>query len=162
MRELSRRGHSVSSIKLSHHEWDADQAEGKISDTARHQAAGAVQVAFAGSKRWTILDRRGAPDAWHNRQENHYKTLVTIIDAMAAVDLILVEGYKSAPIPKIEVRRMDQSDRRSLAGDDPYIFAVAADHLVDASNVWSGARDDVEAIAGLLEGLAGLPDKPHA
>ena len=89
---LRARGHSVSTIKHAHHDFDLDQP-GK--DSWRHRAAGAHEVLIATSRRWALLHENPGvePD------------LASLLTRLAAVDLVLVEGYRASPHPKIEVHR---------------------------------------------------------
>jgi len=89
---LAARGLSVSTIKHAHHDVDLDQP-GK--DSWRHRAAGAHEVLIATSRRWALLhENTGAePD------------LTALLSRLAPVDLVLVEGFKASPHPKIEVHR---------------------------------------------------------
>lgn len=152
---LTARGHRVSTVKFSHHEGHASE-DGKVRDTSRHVAAGAAQVAFASPARWSIVEPGGAAPHWHECSESRSTTLAAIVRTMAPADLIIVEGYKSAAIPKIEVRRRAQPDVRELAYADPFVFAIAADTAVEAEGRWLVGLDDVAEIAGQLERIAGL------
>jgi molybdopterin-guanine dinucleotide biosynthesis protein B len=71
-----------------------------------------------------------------------------VVAFLAPADLILVEGFKSAPIPKIEVRR--GSAEHPLAGDDPHVIAVASDQTIQAHRLPVFGLDDVEAIADFI------------
>lgn len=164
--ELVGRGRRVSTIKFSHHEGtvadDSDKSSSRVHDTCRHAAAGAYQVAFAGPLRWAIVESGGiecgggSPVTWHASGENRDAVLGAIIAHMAPADLIVVEGYKAAAIPKIEVRRLAQADPRPLAEADPYIFAIASDHPVDGQGRWVAQLDSISAIADQLERLVGM------
>ncbi len=87
------RGLSVSTVKHVHHGLDLDRP-GK--DSFRHRAAGAREVMVAGGARWALLhEHRGAAEP----------TLPELLARMAPVDLVLVEGFKHGPEPKLEVHR---------------------------------------------------------
>jgi molybdopterin-guanine dinucleotide biosynthesis protein B len=140
--EFTRRGLKVATVKHAHHEFQIDDGE---TDSARHRRAGASQVAVVSGKRWALMtELRGAPEP--NFEE--------VIAALGPADLIIVEGYKSAPIPKIEARRTESITKRALADEDPLVFAIAADHPVD-SHLPVFALDDVGAIADLIERTVG-------
>ena len=85
-------GLSVSTIKHAHHGFDMDRP-GK--DSYRHREAGAREVLVASSKRWALLHEVEGP-------EPDLPFLLTRLDP---VDLVLVEGFKSHPYPKLEVYR---------------------------------------------------------
>lgn len=89
---LTARGLSVSTIKHAHHGFDMDRP-GK--DSFRHRAAGAHEVLVASEHRWALL-HEGAGEEW---------TLNSLLARLAPVDLVLVEGFKSGPCPKLEVHR---------------------------------------------------------
>ena len=91
--ELVARGLTVSTIKHAHHEFDIDRP-GK--DSWRHRQAGAGEVMVASARRWAIMhELRGAAEP----------TLEELVAQMRPVDLLLVEGWKHHPHPKIEVHR---------------------------------------------------------
>jgi molybdenum cofactor guanylyltransferase/molybdopterin-guanine dinucleotide biosynthesis protein MobB len=138
--ELTRRGLRVATIKHSHHDLRAEDTQ---TDSAKHLRAGAVQVAAVSPRRWMLgADAFGGPEP----------ALDEVIRRMPPCDLILVEGYKSAPIAKIEVRRADQPDKRPLADRDPFVIAIAADYDVEANGVPVFKLDDVDAIASFIAG----------
>ena len=41
--------------------------------------------------------------------------------------MVLIEGYKREPFPKIEIRRDGGTSRQPLAGSAPQIVAIASD-----------------------------------
>ena len=92
--ELSARGYQVSSVKHAHHNVDVDQ-EG--TDSYKHRAAGASEVMLATSKRFALMHEIA--------QEDGEFELNDLLEKMSEVDLILVEGYKSSDIPKIQTIR---------------------------------------------------------
>src|SRR6516225_1410055 len=93
LRELTRRGLTVSSIKHAHHGFDVDQP-GK--DSYEHRAAGAREVLVVSANRLALMrELRGAPEP----------SLADLLRLIAPVDLVLVEGFKRDPLPKIEVYR---------------------------------------------------------
>lgn len=121
---LALQGYRASVIKHAHHAFDIDHP-GK--DTYRIRAAGAVQTLIGSRQRWALMTELShvAPD----RQEPDLAELLAQLDPGLA-DIVLVEGFKQAPIPKIEVYRPDLG-RPLLADDDPYIIAIASDAHVD-------------------------------
>lgn len=142
--EFTRRGLEVATVKHAHDEFQIDDGE---TDSARHRRAGAGQVAIVSGKRWAIVtELDGAPEP--NFEE--------VIASLGPADLIIVEGYKSAPIPKIEARRTAQLSKRPLADDDPLVIAIAADHAIANAPVPVLALDDVTAIADLIAETLGI------
>jgi molybdopterin-guanine dinucleotide biosynthesis protein B len=108
------RGLRVSLMKHAHHDFDIDRP-GK--DSWRHREAGASEVMITSTQRWVVMhELRGEPEP----------DLATQLRRFEPCDLILVEGYKRARIPKIEVYRAS-TGREPIHPTDPDIVAVAAD-----------------------------------
>jgi molybdopterin-guanine dinucleotide biosynthesis protein B len=129
-------GLRVSLVKHAHHEFDVDQP-GK--DSYRHRHAGCTEVLISSSRRWAIVhELRGAPEA----------TLEEQLKRLSPCDLVLVEGYKTAPIPKVEVHRKD-SKAPLLYPDDPHVVAVATDEPLD-TKLPQIALDDAAAVARFI------------
>ena len=142
-RHFADRGLRVATIKHTHHKFDIDAAG---SDTARHRAAGAMETAIVSGSRVAVIEEiesAGEP------------ALETVAARLNPADLILVEGYKAAAIPKIEVRRAAVAAEKLLAASDPFIIAIAADHEVDAHGKPVLGLDDISAIAALIEETCG-------
>jgi len=141
---FSQRGFKVASVKHAHHQFYIDDGE---TDSARHRTAGAQQVAIVSGKRWAIvseLDGEAEPD------------FMDVIGMLDPADVIVVEGYKSAGIAKIEARRTASTTRTSLERSDPLIIAVASDHEVTSSHgLPVFALDDIAGIAALVETTIG-------
>ncbi len=113
-----RRGLRVSLIKHAHHTFDVDHP-GK--DSYRHRQAGASEILVTSSRRWVLMhELRGAHEPAFDEQVKH----------LSPCDLLLVEGFKFAPIPKLEVWRA-QTGEALLHPNDPHIVAVASDAPVE-------------------------------
>jgi molybdopterin-guanine dinucleotide biosynthesis protein B len=113
-------GLRVSVIKHAHHAFDID-TPGK--DSYRHREAGAAEVLITSGQRWVLMhELRGGPEP----------DLATQLGRISACDLVLVEGYKRADIPKLEVHR-PSAGKPLLHPGDPNIVAVAADGPVRTS-----------------------------
>jgi len=110
---LKRRGLSVSTVKHAHHGFDMDRP-GK--DTFRHRAAGAHEVLVASTHRWALLHEVDGPEPG----------LPDLLARLDPVDLILVEGFKTHPFPKLEVHR-PALGRPPIWPTEPEVVAVAAD-----------------------------------
>jgi molybdopterin-guanine dinucleotide biosynthesis protein B len=134
---LLARGLRVSTLKHAHHGFDLDQP-GK--DSFMHRAAGATEVIVSSSKRFAIL---------HELRDEPEWDLPGLVAKMAAVDLVLVEGYKRDPFPKLEIHRA-ANGKPLLYPQDPHIVAVAADVALPDATVPVVDLDDIEAIADLL------------
>jgi molybdopterin-guanine dinucleotide biosynthesis adapter protein len=136
--ELTARGLKVATIKHAHHDFQIDDQE---TDSARHRRAGAAQVAVVSAKRWAMIAELG--DAAE-------PPLPEVIARMGPCDLIIVEGYKAAPIAKIEARRTHAANQRPLADTDPHVIAIAADHAIKGARLPVFSLDDIEAIADFI------------
>ena len=113
------RGLRVSLIKHAHHTFDVDHP-GK--DSYRHRHAGATEVLVTSSRRWVLMhELRGGKEPSFEEQIAH----------LSPCDLLIVEGFKYAPIPKLEVWR-SVTGEPMLHPNDPYIVAVASDEKVEA------------------------------
>jgi molybdopterin-guanine dinucleotide biosynthesis protein B len=111
-------GLRVSLIKHAHHRFDIDKP-GK--DSWRHREAGASEVLIASDQRWALMhELRGEPEP----------DLQTLLQRFAPCDLVLVEGYKRARIPKIEVHRPELG-KPLLSPQDPDIVALVSDVPMD-------------------------------
>jgi molybdopterin-guanine dinucleotide biosynthesis protein MobB len=140
---LAARGLAVSTMKHAHHSFDIDQP-GK--DSYRHRAAGATEVMIASSQRWALMhEHGGAPEP----------TAAALAAHMAAVDLVLVEGFKREPHPKLEVHRA-ANGKPLLHPGDPHIVAVASDQPLPCVGLPVLSLDDVEAIADFIVDHCGL------
>lgn len=141
--EISRRGFSVSTLKHAHHETDVDQP-GR--DSYRHRAAGAHQVMLSSPNRWALMtELRDKPEP----------ALAELLPLMTPVDLILIEGYKREPHPKIEAHRWE-TGRPLLVETNPTIRAVASNTVPQNLRVPLFNLDDVPAIADFILAEVGL------
>jgi molybdopterin-guanine dinucleotide biosynthesis adapter protein len=142
--EFTRRGLKVASIKHAHHEFQVDDQE---TDSARHRRAGAGEVVVVGGKRWAMM---------HELKDEPEPNLDEIFTWLSPSDLVIVEGYKTANIPKIEARRSTQQDRRFLAPKDPTIIAIASDHETDHGTLPLFSLDDIGGIADFITRAVGV------
>jgi molybdopterin-guanine dinucleotide biosynthesis protein B len=135
-------GLTVSLIKHAHHDFDIDKP-GK--DSYRHREAGCKEVMIASDRRWVIMhELRGAPEP----------TLEQQIARMAPCDLLLIEGYKHYPMPKLEIFRA-ANGKPALHPDDPHVVAIASDRAF-SSKLPQFALDDHDAIAEFVLAHVGL------
>jgi molybdopterin-guanine dinucleotide biosynthesis protein B len=123
------RGLRVSLIKHAHHTFDVDQP-GK--DSYRHRHAGATEILVTSSRRWVLMhELRGAHEPSFDEQLRH----------LSPCDLLLVEGFKFAPIPKLEVWRKETGEAL-LHPNDPHIVALATDTKVETKLPMLDLNDD--------------------
>lgn len=105
-------GVQVSVIKHSHHPLVFD-TPGK--DSYRHRVAGAAQVMLLGEQGLAVFENLATPP-----------DLQAQLARLLPVDLVVLEGQKWLPVPKIEVYRAALG-KPLLQPDDPNIMAVASD-----------------------------------
>jgi molybdopterin-guanine dinucleotide biosynthesis adapter protein len=129
-------GLRVSLIKHAHHTFDVDQP-GK--DSYRHRHAGAQEVLVTSSRRWVLMhELRGAAEPLLEAQ----------LERLSPCDLVIVEGFKHAPIPKLEVWRRATGEPL-LHPNDARIVALASDSKVDTRLPLLDLNDD-GAIASFI------------
>lgn len=133
-------GLRVSVIKHAHHNFDIDYP-GK--DSWRHRKAGAYEVLVA-SDHLLALQREST-------QPVEY-TVETLLPILETVDWVLVEGFKHAPIPKIEVWR-HAAGRSVCYPDDPHIVAIATDDPTKLPQPTRAALLDINQPAAIAQWL---------
>lgn len=127
---LTAAGLKVSLIKHAHHRFDIDHP-GK--DSYRLREAGCSEVLLISDQRWVLMhELRGAPEPNLDEQ----------IARFSDCDLVLVEGFKQTPIPKLEVHRPSVGKPLIAGSGVETIVAVATDE------------------PAALDGLTGLPLLP--
>jgi len=107
-------GISVSIIKHAHHSFDIDHP-GK--DSYRHRQAGCREVVLVSEKRWAIM---------HELRDEPEPSLEEQIGRVSPCDLLLVEGYKHYPLPKLEIWRKENA-KPLLHAEDEHVVAIASD-----------------------------------
>jgi molybdopterin-guanine dinucleotide biosynthesis protein B len=129
---LVARGLRVSTLKHAHHTFDLDQP-GK--DSYVHRAAGAPEVLVGASSRWALV---------HELRNEAEPDLTSLLRRLSPVDLVLIEGYKREPHPKIEVHRAGVG--KLMQPDDPAIVTIASDCPVPEATVPVIDLNDIDAI----------------
>ncbi|MCT7375522.1 molybdopterin-guanine dinucleotide biosynthesis protein B [Chelativorans salis] len=135
---LAERGLKVATVKHAHHSFEVDQPG---TDSFRHREAGATETAIVSGRRWALM---------HELRGEDEPSLTDILDRLSPSDVVLVEGYKREPHPKIECRRLDALDRTPLAGAVPGVVAVASDSPEEGVSLPLFALDDIEGIADFI------------
>ncbi|MDN3554901.1 molybdopterin-guanine dinucleotide biosynthesis protein B [Halomonas maura] len=134
---LRRRGLRVAVIKHAHHGFDVDQP-GK--DSHRLRQAGAAPMLVASRARIAMMMETPG------RDEADLAELVEMVRPQAP-DLILVEGFKAWPLPKLELHRPAVGKPLRVA-EDPWVKAVASDVVVPLpEGVEALELNDLEALA---------------
>ena len=110
----------VSTIKHAHHGADFDKP-GK--DSWRHRQAGAREVLVAAPGRWALMHEEPGvePD------------LPALLARMGPADLVLVEGFRRYPYPKLEVHR-PALGKPPLWPEWADVAAVASDEALPGCN----------------------------
>ena len=141
--EFVSRGLRVSTLKHAHHVFDVDHP-GK--DSHRHRTAGATEVLLSSRRRWALM---------HEMRDEEELPLAALLEKLAPVDLVLVEGYKRDTHHKIEAHRAD-TGQPLIAHDDETVRAVASDSGATASGRPTFDLNDTVAIADFIASEVGL------
>jgi molybdopterin-guanine dinucleotide biosynthesis adapter protein len=144
--QFTARGLRVSVIKHAHHGFDIDRP-GK--DSFRHREAGASEVLLSCNDRWALM---------HERRDESEVCLDELLARLAPCDLVLVEGFKQEPIPKLEVYRPENGKPPLFPGRND-IVAVAGKVEI-ATSLPRLALDDVAAIADFVMKTLQLQERP--
>jgi len=131
---LRRRGLRVGTIKHDVHGFEMDQP-GK--DSWRHKRAGAGVTVVTSPKRIGMV-----MDVDHDHQP------LDLLPLMRGMDIVLVEGFKKAELPKVEVFR-PENQKPPACKDDRHLIAVVSSSPVD----WDVPRfspDDTEGICTFI------------
>ena len=118
--EFGTRGMIVSVIKHAHHGFDLDRP-GK--DSWRHREAGAREVLMLSADRWVLM---------HELRGSEEPPLAAQLQLLSPCDVVLIEGFKAAPVPKVEVFRPG-SGKPPIWPDNPHVVAVATDAQIDTA-----------------------------
>ena len=131
VKEFSKKGLRVSTMKHAHHSFDVDQ---KGKDSYAHREAGAQEVLVASERRWALM-HECRPEEKTN-EEYRSPTLLPalsptlLLKHLAPFDVLLVEGFKNAALDKLEIHRslLHQKKQQPLfATSDPRIRAIVSD-----------------------------------
>ncbi|MBO6775561.1 MAG: molybdopterin-guanine dinucleotide biosynthesis protein B [Marinibacterium sp.] len=140
--DITGRGFTVSTVKHAHHSFEVDHP-GR--DSHRHRVAGASEVLLASRNRVALMrELRGAPEP----------PLADLLGQLAPVDLVLIEGYKREPHPKVEAHRAEPGNPL-IALEDVTVRAVASDAPLTLDRPVFDL-DDTVAIADFILAEVGL------
>lgn len=134
-------GLRVSTLKHAHHAFDVDQP-GK--DSWEHRQAGATEVMVASARRWALM---------HELREAAEPRLPLLLERLSAVDLVLVEGFKREPHPKLEIHR-PSAGQPLMQPQDGSIIAVVSDAALNVQGVPLLDLNDPAAIAAFVRARA--------
>ncbi len=118
--ELKKRGYKVGAIKHDAHKFDIDHP-GK--DSHRLTAAGADTMLISSPEKLALVKR-------HTVSPPLEELLTTYFSDM---DIVVTEGFKKSPLPKIEIHRKERSPTLLCRGEehDPTLIAVASDEPLE-------------------------------
>ena len=117
---LKKLDYRVSVIKHAHHDFDID-LPGK--DSYEIRKSGAENMLVSSKNRWALM------------HENNYHDELSLVDLLGKLDnlkydLILIEGFKTEPFPKIELYREEINKNRGLLSEsDENIVAIATENV---------------------------------
>jgi molybdopterin-guanine dinucleotide biosynthesis protein B len=130
------RGLKVATFKHDVHGFDLDQP-GK--DSWRHRRAGAALTIIASPKQVGMV-----------RDVDHDLSPLELAQMVSGVDLIVTEGYKRGPFPKVEIFRRNAADNREpVCLEDPALLAVVSDEKLSLKVPVFGL-DDASGVAELI------------
>ena len=134
---LVARGLAVSTVKHAHHGFDVD-TPGKDSHT--HRVAGATEVLVASGRRWALM---------HELRGEGEPTIYDLLRKMAPVDLVLIEGFKTAQHARIEVYRSEVGKPPFHPGN-PHVVGIVSDTPFPTAGRPVVDIDDVDAVVELV------------
>jgi molybdopterin-guanine dinucleotide biosynthesis adapter protein len=138
---LVTRGLTVSSVKHAHHGFDVD-TPGK--DSYVHRVAGATEVLVVSEVRWALM---------HELRERREPTIYELLRKLSPVDLVLIEGFKSAPHARIEVYRKAVG-KPPMHPEDPHIAGIISDTPFPQAGRPVVGIDDIESAVALVVAMA--------
>lgn len=114
---FTKRKLKIAVIKHAHHSFDIDHPE---KDSYKIRKAGAQQILISSQKRWAMIHEHETEDSELSLQQ--------ALEQISAdnIDFVIVEGFKSAPIPKIEIHR-PALGKPLISAKDNFVIAIATD-----------------------------------
>ncbi len=140
---LKTAGYRVGAVKHDVHRFEIDHP-GK--DSYRFQAAGADTTLISSPHMTAVI--------MHHREEMDLRSILARF--VAEVDIVLMEGYKTSPFPKIEVHRK-ATGKPLLHPPPPGLIAVATDEPVDTLVPWFDIHDPDVLRGFIVEQVLGCP-----
>ncbi len=136
---LKDRGYRVGVIKHDAHRFDIDHP-GK--DSYRLTAAGADTMMISSPEKLALVKKHPAPPPVEESLSRYFPD----------VDIVLIEGFRSSALPKIEVFRRERSADLLCRGkeNDPALRAVASDEPMEL-DVPRLDINDADTVADFLE-----------
>jgi molybdopterin-guanine dinucleotide biosynthesis protein B len=134
---LVARGLRVSTVKHAHHGFDLD-TPGK--DSYTHRLAGATEVLVASAKRWALM---------HEMRDEAEPPIHELLGKMAPVDLVLIEGFKSAAHARIEVYR-SAVGRPPFHPENRHVVGIVSDLPFPDAGLPVVDIDDIDGVVALV------------
>lgn len=135
-------GYRIAVVKQSHHDVEVDRP-GK--DSWRHRQAGAGEVLLTSPYRWMLV---------HELEGDPEPDLDHLLTRLSPCDLVMVEGFRHAGLPKLEVHRTELGHPWLHPGD-PCVIAVVTD-AAPPGDLPHFHADDVAAVYTYLLDTLGL------
>ncbi|MCG8617879.1 MAG: molybdopterin-guanine dinucleotide biosynthesis protein B [Desulfobacterales bacterium] len=135
IRELKGRGHTIGSVKHTHERFEFDK-EGK--DSWRHKQAGADATLVVTDSRVALV------------RDDERSALEKIQDYLRGMDLIIAEGFKTQPLPKVEIFRVDSPHETPFCLEDPNLKAFVTDSDI-RPDVPVFGLEDISELTDLIE-----------
>jgi molybdopterin-guanine dinucleotide biosynthesis protein MobB len=131
------RGLRVGYLKHAHAGFEIDRPD---KDSGRIGRTGIVQTMITGGGRTAVIDSSGE------------QTITQVLERYARedLDLIVIEGFKREPLPKIEVARDAVARGELVCQDDTQLLAVVSDFVPRRGDVPRFALDDAAGVADLI------------
>ena len=136
-------GITISTVKQAHEAFDVDK---KGKDSYEHREAGASEVMIASARRWALM---------HEYREEPEYSMEQLLARMSKVDLVLVEGFRQWPHPRLEVWR-EVGGKPAVWPEDDRMIALVSDKSVAACPLPQLNMDDTESIGRLIMERVGL------
>tara|TARA_B100001250_G_C19552418_1_gene679619 strand:- start:192 stop:677 length:486 start_codon:yes stop_codon:yes gene_type:complete len=131
---LVQKGFKVGSIKHAHHDFDIDKPG---TDSYKHRKSGSSEVIISSSKRWAKIEEN------NNKKE---KNLNELLKEFNNIDVAIVEGFKKANHPKIEIVSQNP---KIINNEIKNVFAIISDYKVD-SNLPVFKKNDIEGLTQFI------------
>lgn len=132
--ELKKRNYRVAVIKHDVHGFEIDH---KGRDTYRIREAGSDITIISSPEKLALVEKREEESNLEEIIANHINN----------IDIILLEGYKSHPVPKVEIKKEGQN---IITQDDEKLLAIISDEEV-TSKLPVIKRDDFLKVVELIE-----------
>ena len=130
-------GLRVSVVKHAHHDFDVD-VPGK--DSWLHRQSGATEVLVSSDRRWALM---------HELRGGAEPTIYELLTKMSPVDLVLIEGFKSARHARIEVYR-GEVGKPPFHPENPHVAGIVSDTPFPDAGRPVVDIDDVEGVVELI------------